>query len=129
MMQQYKFSNLGKQFNVLSQSVIDCEKRERWDKKVVQTIVGKKVVDRNWLILRQTINNCEVAGPGTRELHLKRSFMRHQGKLYVYTSSVSESAVSEASLSQDDIVEDVDRVAVIFNLLVLWRNQHDVFIN
>ena len=48
--------------------------------------------------------------------------MRHQGKLYVYTSSVPESAVSEASVSQDDIVEDVDRVAVVFNLLVLWRN-------
>ena len=59
---------------------------------------------------------------GPRELHLKRSFMRHQGKLYVYTSSVPESAVSEASVSQDDIVEDVDRVAVVFNLLVLWRN-------
>ena len=95
----------------------------------MQTIVGKEAVEKCWLILRQTINNDEIAGPGTRELHLKRCFLRHQGKLYVYTSCVPETTVSESQLSQDDIVEDSDQFAVIFNLQVLWRNNHDVFIN
>ena len=62
------------------------------------------------LIFRQTINNDDITGPGTREVILKRFFFRIHGRLYVYTSSVPE------QLLDDEIREDVDRLVVVFKI-------------
>ena len=64
--------------------------RVLWDQKILQTLLASEPVNSNMLLLRQTVNNDDIVGPGTRELVLKRFFFRYQGKLYVYTSSVPE---------------------------------------
>ena len=56
------------------------------------------------LLIRQVISNDECLGVGTREVILKRFIFRCRGNLYVYTSSVPETAIEQ--LSEDEIRED-----------------------
>ena len=66
------------------------------------------------LIFRQTVNNDDVVGPGTREVVLKRFFFRMQGRLYVYTSSLPDQILNS---SDEEIKEDdADKLVIVFRL-------------
>ena len=73
------------------------------------------------LLIHETITNDYIAGPGNRQILLKRFFFREHGRLYVYTSSMPELEQSE-----DSIVEDTERYCVLFQIQCLWRTQKDV---
>ena len=73
------------------------------------------------------MTNDDIAGPGTRELLLKRFIFRCHGKLYVYTSSISGSIFSNSS--DEDIREDVDQLVLVFKIQCFWRTKTDVFMN
>ena len=100
--------------------------RSQWDKKIVQTLLACEVLNSNLLLLRQTVNNDDVAGPGTREILLKRCFFRYQGKFYVYTSSVPSQVLERP---EADVREDLHQLTVIFQLQVFWRTKTDVYLN
>ena len=96
----------------MQKSIFDCNLRTQWDQKIIQVqVVG--VQNSNFMLLRQTATNDDIWGPGTHELLLKRCFFRHQGKLYVFTSSVPASVLDQQS--EDEIrEEDADKVALVF---------------
>ena len=63
------------------------------------------------LLIHETITNDYIAGPGNRQILLKRFFFREHGRLYVYTSSTAENLVEH---SEDEIREDTERYTVLF---------------
>ena len=131
-LQQYKFSNQGKNFEIICKSVLDMTLSPQWDRKIIQSQVATNVINSNMLVLRQTVNNDEIVGPGMRELTLKRFFFRYQGRLYVYTSSVPEAILdskNKQNVSDEEIKEDIERMTVIFNLQCFYRTKSDVFVN
>ena len=89
-LQQFKFANQGKNFEAIQKSVLDLTKLVQWDQRILQAQASNDVQNSNMLVFRQTINNDDIAGPGVREVVLKRFFFRYHSRLYVYTSSVPE---------------------------------------
>ena len=126
-LQQFRFANQGRNFEILQKSILDGKMCKMWDKKIVQTNVAGQVQSSNILLLRQTVTNNDIAGPGTRELLLKRFFFRFRNRLYVYTSSIPEQVLEQHS--EEEINEDVDRLTVIFQIQCFWRTKTDVFMN
>ena len=70
------------------------------------------------LLIHETITNDYIAGPGTRQILLKRFFFREHGRLYVYTSSIPEQILEH---SEDEIREDTERYTVVFQIQCFWR--------